>query len=169
MVIDMITFNNLSQVEQYIMKQLEESMRILSNDIKSMIKEYINNNLYQRYYPHEYQRTGQFLDCLDVRVIRKGNSVEAEIFFNTDYIDMNEVEDSKWNQHMSVDGSETWNGASVSEWIPYFMEYGTHNSLWDRDGLHSMETIQKEIENTKYHLKELMTFLKARGVNCIMR
>jgi hypothetical protein len=165
----MITFNNLSQVEQYIMKQLEESMRILANDIKKLIKDYIYKNLYLIYTPHEYQRTGQFLESLDVKVTRKGNLVEAEIFFNTDFIDMNYVEDSGWNQHMSVDGSEVWNGEKVSSWIPYFMEFGVKNSLWDRDGIKSMEYIEDYLEITKYHLQQIIKLLKAKGINCVMR
>lgn len=167
--VDVPMFNNLSQVEQYIMKQLEESMRLLANDVKKIIKDYIYKNLYQAYSPFEYQRTGQFLECLDVKVNRKGNLVEAEIFFNTDFIEMNEIEESMWNQHMSVDGSETWKGESVASWIPTFLEYGVQNSLWDRDGIRSMEHIQEYLESTKYHLKEIMALLKSRGINCVMR
>jgi hypothetical protein len=162
-------FKTIAEMNLYILKQLEQSMRILANDVKSMIKDYIQKNLYSSYIPQEYQRTGDFLESLDVRVTTKGNEVEAEIFFNTDYIHMNEVEGNTWNQHMSVDGSETWSGASVAEWIPYFIEWGTHNSLWDRDGLHSMDTIRKYIESTDYHLKEIMKLLKAKGINSIMK
>lgn len=164
----MIVAKNLAQLEQLIMKQLEESMRLLANDVKSMVKDYIYKNLYQAYSPTEYQRTGQFLECLDVKVTRKGNLVEAEIFFNTDFIYMNEVEDSLWNQHLSVDGSDTWKGESVASWMPYFIEFGTRNSLWDREGIHSMTTIQDDLERTKYHLKQIMALLKSKGINCKM-
>jgi hypothetical protein len=159
-----IQITNLSQLESKLMPIVEDIMRQLANEVKAMVKDYIYENLYQAYYPQEYQRTGQFLECLDIRMNRKGNVVEAEIFFNTEFLDMNEVEGNTWNQHMSIDGSESWYGASVAEWIPYFIEWGTHNSLWDRDGLHSMQTIQKYLETTKYHLGKIISLLRTRGI-----
>jgi hypothetical protein len=160
----MYVAKNYSQIEQYIMKQLEESMRLLANDVKSIVKDYIYKNLYLTYSPHEYQRTGNFLESLDVKVKRKGNQIEAEIFFNTDFMEMNYMEDSYWNQHMSVDGSETWKGDKISNWIPVFLEYGVKNSLWDRDGIRSMENIQEYLETTKYHLKQIIALLKSKGI-----
>lgn len=157
----MPNFTSIEALNAYLEnKVLPEVLKSLAKEIRQMVQDYIYENLYQSYYPKEYQRTGDFLDSLDVRVLDKHT---VEIFFNTDRIRSEYVEDS-WNQHMSIDGSEVWNGASVPEWLPYFIEWGTHNSLWDRDGLHSMEKIKEQVEQTKFHLTRIVEMLRAKGI-----
>ena len=154
-------------LERLINQDVFYAMKIVGNDIKSIIADYVKRKVYDAYSPSSYDRTGDLLNSLDVSEVKKiGNFYEVTIFFNTDFIHSNYVENN-WNQHMSVDSknrkgksAETWRGIPVNELIPVFIEYGVENSLWDRDGIESMEYVRNMLAKTDRHLKVIARVLK---------
>lgn len=159
-------FKDLKSLYKYVEKDISYSLGIIAEKVRQLLREYIEKELYQSYTPTDYQRTRDFINSLDIKEVKKvGDFYSVEIFFNTGLIHSNEVENSGWNQHMDVYGNSNWYGASIPEWMPYFIEWGTHNSLWDRDGLHSMDAINKYVKQTDFHLKEIEKILKSKGYN----
>jgi hypothetical protein len=153
------------ELERIIQQELNDAMKIVGNDIKTIIGNYVKRKVYDAYSPKMYDRTGDLLNCLDVSEVKKiGNYYEVSIFFNTDFIHSNEVEDG-WNQHMNADGSETWNGIPVNKLIPVFIEHGVNGSLWDRDGIESIEYVRNKLASTDRHLKVIARVLRMRGFN----
>ena len=152
-------------LERLINQEVFYAMKIVGNDIKTIIADYVKRKVYDAISPRSYDRTGDLLNSLDVSEVKKiGNFYEVTIFFNTDFIHSNLVEGG-WNQHMNANGSETWRGIPVNELIPVFIEYGVENSLWDRDGIESMEYVRNMLAKTDRHLKVIARVLKMRGFN----
>lgn len=160
----MTTFKNINQLNAYLNKQLESVLLQVGQEVKKIIEGYIQDRLYDSYQPFQYSRTYDFLNSLTVKKPYPLNGGYAvEVYFDTDKIRQAIVEDSKWNQHMSYDGSDTWNGVKVNKLIPYFMEYGVEGSLWDRDGIYAVRDTIVTLEETKLHVKELGKLLKQKG------
>lgn len=166
----MATFNikstaDLKRMLQYAEKQIQDSLRLISLEVEKMMKEYVMDKLYNAYSPNEYMRSYDYLNSLTVKKVYKNSvgELETEIFFDPDKIYSREVEDSYWNQHMSVNGDSDWGGKSISEWIPIFMEHGTSGSLWDRDGIEVVDNILRELNNNGTYKKMMMSQLKRKG------
>jgi hypothetical protein len=157
------SFDSLSALMKYIENEVIYSLGLVAEDIRKIISEYVDKEVYQAHKPFEYTRTYELLNSLDISDIKiNGNTYSFDIFFNPDKIGMYDTGD-KWNQHKSVYGYETWHGLDINELIPWFIENGTEGSLWDRDGIHSMEYIKERLEKTNEHLKKIVKVLKAKG------
>lgn len=166
----MPTFKNPNSLFKYVERNIPFILNQIAKEVETILKDYIMQNLYQAYTPKEYARTYDFVNSVTVGTVKKiNNGYSIEIYYDTDKIRQAIVQDSDWNQHMSVDGSETWNGVKINELIPYFIEHGTEGSKWDRDGLFAMENTVKQLEMTKYHVSKMMELLKKRGFNVTIK
>jgi hypothetical protein len=158
-------FNNLDALYKYLENDIVFSLGMVAEDIKKILRDYIEENVYKAYSPYEYDRTYELLNCLDISPIKKiGDIYSFSIFFNTDKIGMYNTDD-RWNQHKSVFGYETWHGMPINELIPWFIENGTENSVWDRKGIYSIEYVKERLEKTDEHLKMIKKILKSKGYN----
>jgi hypothetical protein len=156
-------FDSISALMKHIENEVILSLKIVAEDIRQIIKDYVEKEVYQAYTPHEYSRTYELLNSLEISEIKKiGNVFSFDIFFNPDKIGMYDTRD-KWNQHKSVYGYETWHGMKLNELIPWFIENGTEGGLWDRDGIYAMEYVKERLENTNEHLKKIVKVLKSKG------
>ena len=159
----MANITSWSQLEAIINQEIQQGLKIVGNEIKTIIEDYVKKEVYDAHSPSHYDRTGDLLNSLDVsEVTRVGNSYQVTVFFNTAHIHSNFV-DSGWNQHMSANGLETWKGTPVYQLIPIFIEHGVKNSLWDREGIESMKYVREQLEKTNRHLKTLSAILRKRG------
>lgn len=168
----MATFNvkstaDLKRVIQHIEKQAQDSLRLVSLEVEEMMKKYVIDKLYNSYSPMDYSRSYNYLNSLTVKKVSKNSigGLEAEIFFDPNKIYSREVGDRYWNQHMSLNGDTSWEGKKISEWIPVWMEYGVSGSKWDRDGIHVVGTILKELNSNGNYKKMMMDELKKKGFN----
>lgn len=166
----MATFNikstaDLKRALQYLEKQAQDSLRLVSFEVEKMMKDYVIKALYNSYSPNEYLRSYNYLNSLTVKKVYKNSSggLETEIFFDPNKIYSREVEDSYWNQHMSVNGDSMWDGKPISEWIPIFMEHGVSGSKWDRSGIEVVDNILKELNSNGNYKKMMMNQLKKKG------
>lgn len=166
----MATFNvksttDLKRVLQHLEKQTQDALRLVSLEVEKMMKEYVIKALYNSYSPKDYLRSYNYLNSLTVKRVYKNSAggLETEIFFDPNKIYSREVEDSYWNQHMSVSGDSMWNGKPISKWIPVFMEHGVSGSKWDRDGIEVVDTILKELNNNSKYKNMMMSQLKKKG------
>jgi hypothetical protein len=157
------TFTSLDKLMKYLENDIIYSLGIVAEDIKKIIRDYVEKEVYQKYEPYEYNRTYELLNSLDISEIKKtGNIYSFSVFFNPEKINMYNTDD-KWSQHKSVFGYESWHGMQLNELIPWFIENGTENSLWDRDGIYSIEYVRERLEKTDEHLKKIKQILKSKG------
>lgn len=168
----MATFNikttaDLKRMLQYIEKQTQDALRLISLEVEKMMKDYIIKALYNAYQPKDYLRSMNYINSLTVKKVTKNGvgELEVEISFDSNKIYSREMEGEYWNQHMSVNGDDTWGGRPISEWIPIFMEHGVSGSLWDRDGIEVVDTILKELNSNSTYKKMMMKELKRKGFN----
>lgn len=160
----MPNFKDLKSLFSYINKNLKFSLQEVGQQVEQIIKDYIMEHLYNAYTPSDYSRTYDFINSLSVKKVQQSNNgYIVELFFDTNRIISYEVEDRYWNQHMNIDGSDTWNGEKINEWIPIWLEKGVSGSLWDRDGIDSMKNVKNELEATGKHIKMIVDILKKKG------
>ena len=169
----MATFNikttaDLKRVMQHLERHVKFSLEEVARVVEEEIKDYIKRNLYDKYEPQAYTRTYDYINSLTIRKAKKiGNGYSVEIFFDTDKIMPRPPDGAgRWSRHSSITSyNRGGSGDDVSDMIPVWMEYGTSGSLWDRDGIYSIENTKKIMEQTKYHLHEIVKILKSRGIN----
>lgn len=166
----MATFNikstaDLKRMLQYVEKQAKDALRLVSLEVEKMMKDYIIDALYNSYTPKDYLRSYNYINSLTVKKVYKNSTgeLETEIFFDPDKIYSREVEDSYWNQHMSVNGDSMWDGRPISEWIPIFIEHGVSGSKWDRDGIEVVDNIIKKLKDDKAFKNMMMRELIRKG------
>lgn len=164
-----IKVKDYKQLYAVLEKRIDYALQIVAGKVEEIIRRYVMDNLYQSYQPDDYWRSYDYVNSLTCgKVTKNGNFHQVEIYFDPNKIRSIEVEDSMWNRHMSVDGNDTWNNKPISEWIPIWIEKGIdkdNGSLWDRKGIEVVKNVTKELEQTKYHLKEISTILRKQGIN----
>lgn len=157
------TFKNLNDLFKHIENDIVLSLGVVAEDIRKILRDYIEKEVYKAYSPFEYDRSYELLNCLDITDVKKiGNKYSFSIYFNTDKINMSDV-DGFWNQHKSVYEYETWHGMPINELIPWFIESGTKNSVWDRKGINSIEYVKERLERTDEHLRTIEKILRTKG------
>ncbi len=173
----MVTFNinkssDLKRVISYVEKHAKFALEEVAKTVEEIIKEYILENLYNAYEPKAYTRTYNYINSLTIDKVKKeGNGYSVKLFFDTAKIFPQPPDDlGRWSRHSSI----TSYGANrmpddISDMIPLWMEYGVKGSLWDRDGIYSMENAKKTMEETKYHLKKIKEVLEGRGFKVEIR
>lgn len=167
----MATFNikttaDLKRMLQYAERHMKFALEEVAKIVEEEIKDYIKHNLYDAYSPTHYTRTYDYINSLTVGKVKKeGSGYTIEIFFDTDKIYPQPPDGvGRWSRHSSITSyNNGGSGDDVSDMIPIWIEYGTSGSLWDRDGIYSMENTKKIMEQTKYHLHEIKKVLEKRG------
>ena len=168
----MTTFNvnstsDLKRVLQHLERHVKYSLEEVAKVVEGEIKDYVMKNLYNKHSPTHYTRTYDYINSLTVKKAKSVNNGHVvEIFFDTSKITPRSPDGAdRWSRHSSI--TSYYGGASgddVSDMIPIWMEYGTSGSLWDRDGIYSMENTKNIMEQTKYHLYEIQKILKKLGI-----
>jgi hypothetical protein len=160
----MPTFNSFSGLNKYIQDNIKYALQDdVARKVKSIIDEFALQNQINAYNPTDYQRTYEFFKSLtigDVEKIDGGYSIE--IYYDSQKIG-SYITNSGWNQHADIYGNASWNGKSIPEWIPYWIEYGTNGSLWDREPANIISSSMMIIQQQKEHLKRLIGYLKTKG------
>ncbi len=166
------TTNDLKKVLKYAERHVKFALEEVAKVVEKEIKNYIMVNLYNKYEPKYYTRTYNYINSLSVKKAKKvDNGYVVEIFFDTDKImplppdGDGENGLGRWSRHSSI--TSYLNGGSgddMSDMIPLWMEYGVVGSLWDRDGIYSIENNIAIMKKTKYHLDEIKKVLESRGI-----
>ncbi len=157
--------NDLKRLMDYIEKQAQDSLRLVALEVEKMMKDYVIDNLYLKYRPTQYLRSEEYVNSLTVTKVYKNSNgeLETEIYFDPSKIHSRELKNEIWNQHMSMDGDDTWESRPIREWIPIWMEKGVSDSKWDREGIHVVDNILKKLDNDKQFKKMMENELKKKG------
>ncbi len=79
----MISFNSLSQLRNYVISNSKGGMMAVAEKVKSILKEYVENDVYNSYEPAKYKRTYELLDSISVKVLSiDSNGIKVEIYFD---------------------------------------------------------------------------------------
>lgn len=168
---DIRTTADLQKMMKYVEKHVKFALEDVAKVVEEEIKYYVKTNLYDDYEPSAYTRTYDYINSLTVKKANKiDNGYEVELFFDTDKIFPRPPDGlGRWSRHSSITSYNTGgSGDDVSHMIPHWLEYGVSGSLWDRDGIYSMENTKEIMEQTKYHLHEIVKALGKRGIMAVV-
>lgn len=179
-------FRNMEQVEAYLKTKMDLVMKLVGEKVSKVLREYVKKNWYEEHSPSSYFRTMDFLNSITVgNVTSVGNSYQVEIYFDPDKIepmmwqeyanptvhdefDRSSYKNQYFNAHMSLGGSETWQGKPISEQLPFWLEYGQNSRVHAYGGGHFVRDTKKFLEETNYHLKEIQKLLKTHGIDVVI-
>lgn len=153
------------QLQKYLNRHIGIALQQTGKDVEKLVYDYIMENWYI-YTPNEYLRTYQFINSLRVsKVIETNGRYYVSIYFDTSAIRASSVNDSRWNQHMSIHGED------VSGAIPLWIEEGNNpnnkNPIYEYDGIHMMKNVSQQnlkiLQSITLHLKEKGFDVAIRG------
>jgi len=167
-------FRSIAELNAYIEKTyLVQFLSKIGNEVKSVLQNFILNDLYGTYSPKEYTRSMDFLNAVEVKPVRKvGDSYEVEIFINPDKFGTDsDIEGSGWLHHTSslgeFRGDTEYNGKSISSWIIYWFETGDNSSPFSREKIGMFESTREWIRDDDYIRTRMKELFLNKGINCI--
>ena len=124
--------DDLKYIEQQIKLYQEDLLRQIQDDLKDLFQQAIQESIYDRYDPVEYQRSYDFLNQIGMK------------FVDDKLIIYNDINDMYYTS--AVDDSE------VTSALPWFLEHGHsdgigNNLYHDYSGRHYLEVCKEFIES----------------------
>lgn len=165
----MRTFDNFDALVRHVNASLESILPQIATHISKTLKNYVLQNWYRNSKPSLYKRTFDILNSIDVSEVTKTTTgSEVVIFFNPEKIRMaisdfelpSEANLPRFNHHLSVDGSFTYDGMSIAEWVVWFMNYGQNSPLHSYEGAGFLEDTVKFTETDTKHINNIKRLLK---------
>ncbi|HDR8454035.1 TPA: hypothetical protein QC364_000834 [Bacillus cereus] len=158
----MLKFEDLSGLQSQLKSDI---MKAIVSELYTMCEKVVLDNLnklvYEAYIPQgdwAYDRTMDLLNSVTVGNLEVGTKIASfEVYMDATKIHPHVTDDVAWNQHASIDPID------VSEFIPMWVEDGTHGSLWDREGAHYMEQSYVSLDSSL--TLELAKTLREHGWN----
>lgn len=159
----MPAFRDLKSLNTYLNVVLEEVLIAVADKVEQKVVDSTYTKIYT-YNNDIYKRTYDYLASI-TRAEPKFNNgtIDVEIFYDPNKMLPRETT-NRWNEHMNAYGQveDIWNGMSVPELLPLWIEKGTERGLYPRTGVHVLETVY---ENLKDNYKTLFkTELKKYGI-----
>lgn len=150
------------------MKALQNStefaVKKAGEEIKEVLRFYVQKNWYNQHTPAQYQRTMQMIEAISVRHVKENeNKYSAVVYFDYDKMGpASNIYDRgpyQFNNHMSLDGSTDYAGKSVSEWIVRWVNDGQDNPLtvggkpvFPTEGAYFLEDTYEYAQDESVHL-----------------
>ena len=101
----MPTFKNLDEVMKYIEKATAESMKEVGEKLEDIMKDTIDEEVYDAYEPKIYDRSYQLRDKM-VEIKSDNNSAEARIAHTGDHISY--IKGTRFYVPYGLEGGHTW-------------------------------------------------------------
>lgn len=165
-------FNNLNELQKYLEKHIEVNLEKIGNEVKSVLRKFILDDLYRSYTPSEYDRTNQFLEAVDVKPVKKsGNTFQVEIFINPDKIQPEVRPYGEWSAHASSlgkwYGNTSWGFRTISEWLIYWLETGDNDSPFFRGKVGMIESTREWLKDDNYVYNTLKARFEQAGFTVV--
>lgn len=134
--------NTLNEITKEVLNAVgEEIANILWNNVDTL--------WYSRPYNQEYStRTNEIIDSITnafpIKVNDKTYSVE--VYFDETKIQPHASEQF-FNQHMSLDGSTSYEGRAIGSWVIQWMEEGQRSPVHPYAGVHFFKKTVKKVGN----------------------
>lgn len=166
------TFNNLKELQKYLEKHVELNISKIGEEVKSILRKFILDDLYKEYTPTMYDRTNQFLEAVEVKPVKKtGNTFSVEIFINPDKIYPEVRPYGEWSAHASSLGKNygdtSYGGKSISEWLIYWLETGDNSSIFSRGKIGMIENTREWIKDDNYIYNTMKARLEQAGFTIV--
>lgn len=160
----MLSFNSLSALRKYVMSSSKEGMNIVGEKVKEVLKEYVQNDVYDSYEPTEYKRTYELIDSITVKVIGTvGDSIMVEVYFDKD----------KMN-HATLFGDDNLGiEAGDNVYIPKWVDegYTWRPSRIEKNPTNFMKDTVRELESGSgsypLYVVGLVNYLKSKGIQVV--
>lgn len=168
----MQVFKSLKEAEKYILKHVEDNLEIIGKHVKSVLENFILNDLYRTYTPSEYERTQNFLHAVTVSAVKKkGNIREIEIYIDPEKLQQIQRPLGEWSAHMSSLGKNygdtEYQGKSISEWLIYWLETGDNTSPFSRGKIGMIENTREWLEDDHYIYNTMKSRFEDAGFKVI--
>lgn len=112
----------LNEISQQLEADKNKALKLILEEGKKKLREYVTVYWYGKYSPKVYDRTDEFLNCIDARFI--GDN-EVEIYY--DEARINASFGNGWNHHMSFDFSP-FSGDDILQMLEFGMNGGSHSN-----------------------------------------
>ena len=120
-------------LEAVLQKEVEKAVLHAGETIKQVLIDSVNRMWYSEHTPEKYKRTMGVLKSITLESLKQGkNGSSARIYFDETKILSRESDG--WNQHMSLDGSDSWKGEKISVLIPLWMDQGQTSRVFPYKG-----------------------------------
>lgn len=163
-------FNNLESLYHYLNVQIQDSLRLVAEQVEDILKEYVMQNWYNRpdFNPsNRYTRTYEYINSITVDKV----SIDANgNYYVTLYFDTNKIRPypsdgaGRWSRHESIT-----DGEDVSEHIPLWIEEGNNpnggHPIYEYPGAHPVRDTKEYLQSTNYHVNKIIEILKEKGIN----
>ncbi len=156
----MPSFGSTQDLQKHIQQiTLTKIKSYLMNIVANVLKDYVNELVYEANDPSDYERTYELLNSITISDFKKvGNTYKIKVFFDNDKINTYITNDGEWNKHADIYGN------SVADELPYYLEYGTNGSLHDKKPARFTQKTYEYFINTNRHIIELKNRLKQQGI-----
>ena len=169
----MPTFHSLNDLMKYLETQVENNIKKIGEEVKSVLRNFILQDLYMSYTPLEYQRTMDFLNAVECSPVKKnGNIFQVEIYINPDKLRTASGDIPEgWLPHTSslgkYRGDTEYEGKSIGWWLIYWFETGDNTSPFSRGKIGMFEKTRDWIEEEKYLNVRMKELFEKNGIPCI--
>jgi len=163
----------ITQLKMEMGKRIKKSLIQVGDMVIKEIQQYLMKHLYANT-PEDYERTWDLFNSLTVKEIKtSGDIYTIEVYFDKDKIKSNEILNN-WNQHMSfvtknrsAGEAKYWEGQSISQALPWWIELGEDSLIFPREGIHMVKNTTEKLRSTKEHIEELKKILKTKyNIKC---
>jgi len=122
-----INIKDMQGLEKYVKMTLEQALREMAKETAEFLSQMVKSHIYRTPESNYYDRTMEFLNSITQSQVKKvGNELQIEVYFDSDkiYPHSSPPGSEKFNAHMSLDGSASYNGRSIGNWLVEWLEEG---------------------------------------------
>lgn len=124
-----MNITNDAQLKAAILKELSVALDKAATKIHDQLWDSVFSAIYSKPESDFYERTRQFLhSVIKPKVEIKGLNIEVTVGMDSDVMEPERSEDSIFNRHMDVYGSEYWKGEYIPEALLSWWDTGTSNN-----------------------------------------
>lgn len=147
---------NRDVLKQVLNTTIQDLLRDVAHEIADKLFEIIQTDWYDSHYPNYYERTYEFLHAVtNSNVERVGSELRTDIYIDPSKI-TSSVGNGFWNQHMSLDGSTSYDGTPIGQWLIQWIEEGQNSRVYSYNGIgmfdkldqYTMQNINKMVVYT---------------------
>lgn len=160
-----MNINKWSELEEVIKKSVKIALSKVAEKVAYKLYENTKKGIYDHSESKYYKRTKQYLESITINSIKEsGNNIEISIFHDpTKIFSRNVEEKGMFNEHMSLDGSDTYGGKSISEWLIDWLELGQNSIVNPEPGHFIVKTTYDQLIKSDFVRKEMVRQLRTLG------
>lgn len=142
-------FSSISKMQEYVVQAINDIIDDIAEDVRMDLRDIVRDNYKSSVSRGQsdyfaYTPTFEFLESITkAKAISDRNTINIEIYFDPSKMTPEMRSHEWWNAHMGFYGEveNVWNGMSVPELIPFWIEYGTSKGMYPREGANNVKTI----------------------------